>query len=75
MKDKRIYDPRTHTYAFDDGSGSRTPEQIFNRECLRTKIEMAEAEPRKYGVTPFLMALMKIHYLTFFSAINNSNHS
>jgi hypothetical protein len=55
---KRIYDPKTDTYAFADCSGQITHEQVIQRKFLYVASEME--------TNPWKKAALKFHYLTFY---------
>lgn len=59
MKQCRIYDTRTDTYAFADGSGLITREQIEMRKSLKILATLEGNPPRK--------AVLIFKLLTFFS--------
>lgn len=79
----RQLDPRTMTYAFSDGSGRITQEQIMERKALLTEIyclenELAATEGSMVIDTDSMLmtprerkvaylGLLKLRYLTYFS--------
>ena len=64
MPNNRIYDPKTDTYAYYDGSGVITAEQVTQRKLLLSEIKQAEVEqPQAKGYRAGLI----FKFLTFFS--------
>ena len=61
----RKLDPRTMTYSYSDGSGLITPEQVFERKLLKSKIEELETSNGNL----YLLAMFRFKYLTYFSKL------
>jgi hypothetical protein len=66
MKNERIYDPCTDTWAYHDGSGHLTEEQIEQRKSMKFLISIEE--------NPIIKAALILKYLTFNHSQNDSKN-
>lgn len=64
-RDKRIFDCKTMTYGYSDGSGLIIQEQVIGRELLYNKILMIEGG--LIQSSPCELAGLKFKHLTYFS--------